>query len=100
MYWNLTDKERFLEALNLADSPKLREELLTDLMSEKEFKDCILRLKVMCMLNDGATWKQIQGITGMSSRTIMHLNRKVRNPDGGFRKILKKFKKLGPAYFD
>jgi uncharacterized protein YerC len=100
MYWNLNDKERFFKAIELADSPEMREKLLSELLTKRELESCITRLKAMFLLNDGPTWKQIEKSTGHSSKTLSWLSKIIRDKESGFYFVLRKFKKLGPSYFD
>lgn len=70
MHWKLTDNQRLLTAIMLADTPDLLQNLLIDLLTQDEFNACATRLTTMCLLHDGASYKEIQNITGMSSKTI------------------------------
>ena len=100
MYWNITDKERLITAFTLADNHNLVEKFLADLFTEKELETCVTRLKGMCLLHDGASYKQIEKMTRLSSATIARLAKRVADRDGGFQDIIRRFKKSGRAYFD
>jgi uncharacterized protein YerC len=100
MYWNLTDKDRLFEAFVLAQESKLMGKFLEDILTEHEMKECILRLKALCMLYDGATYKNVRLITGFSPATTARLAEKLKNNEGGITKVIRKFKRLGPAYRD
>lgn len=100
MYWNITDKERLVIAFTLAENPEVMEKFLHDLLTENEIKTCETRLRAMCMLKDLASYRQIEKMTGLSSATIARLAKKVDAREGGFQKIIKKFKKQGKPYFD
>ncbi len=103
MYWNITDKERLLQAFEIAASNrKLLESFLNDLFTEKEIKQNEMRLKVACMLYDIASYKKIRDFSGLGPSTIARLSKKLDNQDSGFSKIIQKFlsKGKGRAYFD
>lgn len=59
MYWNISDKQRLLIAFTLANNPKLLEKFLADILTEKEIRDCEIRLKALCLIHDGASHAQI-----------------------------------------
>ncbi len=99
MYWNYTDKERLLHALQLADKPGLLLGFLSEILTPKELKACIMRLKALCLLNDGLSYSQIQKATGLSSRTIARISREYTK-NGSSQKILRKFKNEGKTYTD
>lgn len=100
MYWNLTDKQRFTTAFILANKPALIQDFLSDILTEKEIDLCSNRLKAMCLLHDGASYKEIENITGLSSATISRLSKIVNSKNSGFNKIIKRFKEFGEPYFD
>lgn len=100
MYWNLQDKERLIEAIELAKTNKILENFLKDLLTEKEMATCIKRLKAACLIRDGAPYKQIENITGLSSTTIARISKILANKEGGFYKILHEFTSKNPSYFD
>ena len=100
MYWNITDKERLITAFTMADKHDLVKRFLYDILTEKEIRECEIRLKAMCLLHDLATYTQIQSITGLAPATIARLSKKVNNRKSGFVEIIEKFKKIGPAYSD
>ena len=101
MYWNLTEKERLVTAFTLAASDKeLMENFLNDLLTEKELKELIMRLHIMCLLKDCASYKKISEYTGASPSTIARLAKKVDKRKSGFQEIIRKFEKLGKAYSD
>lgn len=100
MYWNITDKERFLQAFELANNRKLLENFLFDLFTEKEMQQCIIRLKAACLLYDGASYEQIRLVTKLSPATIARISKRFKNKECGFSKIISKFASKGPAYLD
>jgi uncharacterized protein YerC len=103
MYWNISDKERLLEAFELAaTNRKLLESFLADLFTEKEMEQSVQRLRVICLLYDGTPYTHINKWTKLSSATIARLSKKLDNQESGFAKIIEKFlsKGKGRAYFD
>jgi len=98
MYWNLTDNERLVTALLLTTDPETMRKFLADLLEEKEIDVLETRLKAMFMLSDAAPYRAIQNITGLSSKTVARLAKKVWKRDGGFHKIRKLFLERGPTY--
>lgn len=100
MYWNVTDKERLILAFESAKNADLLEKFLEDLFTEKELLLYIKRLKAACLIQDGASYKQIQTITGLGPATIAQISKKLKNKEGGFREILKKLNPNGESYFD
>jgi uncharacterized protein YerC len=100
MHWNLTDNQRLLTAIMLADTSDLLQNLLIDLLTQDEFNACATRLTAMCLLHDGASYKEIQNITGMSPKTISRLSDNVYDKESGFNEIMVKFKELGRLYPD
>jgi uncharacterized protein YerC len=101
MYWSLTNKERFFEAIKLASqNPKLLKDFLEDLLTTQEMDQYSKRLEVMCLLYDLVPYSQISRVTGLSSTTIARISKIVSNKESGFRKIIEKFEKKGKSYSD
>lgn len=102
MYWNINDEERFYQALELATSRHLLVNLLYDLLTEKEIKQCILRLKVACLLHDGASYTEINKVVKIGPSTIARLSKQLKEKDSGLLQIIKRFlsKGRGESYFD
>lgn len=76
----------------LADEPDLLQNFLIDILTQDEFNACAMRLKVMCLLHEGESYKEIQNITGMSSKTISRLSENVYDKESGFNEIIIKLK--------
>lgn len=101
MYWNITDKNRLIVALGIADKQGLYKDFLAELLTKEELEACVTRLKAMCMLYDGATYIQVRDLLGLSPSTISRLAKVVKNNKSGFLKIMRKFEDMGnPEYFD
>ncbi len=100
MYWNVTDEQRLLLAFMLADTPDLLQNLLDDILTEKEYGTLIKRLKIACLIHSCASYKEIESLTGQSSATISEIAKKLTNKRGGYYKILSEFTKDFPSYFD
>lgn len=103
MYWNIDDKERLLQAFEIASKDrKLLKAFLGDLLTEKEMEQNITRLKVVCMLYEGASYDRIRKFSHLSPSTIARLSKKLDNNESGFSKIIEKFitKGNGKTYFE
>jgi len=102
MYWNINDEERLFQAFELANNRRLLVDLLHDLLTEKEIEQCILRLRVACLIHDGASYTEIKKIVKIGPSTIARLSRQLQEKDSGLLQIIKKFlvKGNGEAYFE
>jgi len=100
MYWNINDKERLICAFRLATDEHLIKSLLSDLLSHKELEKLATRLKVACLLYEGAPYEEIRKITGLSSKTIAKISKKLDDKRSGFGEIIKKFREKGHSYKD
>ncbi len=100
MYWNLLDEERLIEAFRIAHTPALMRNLMKDILTPGEKNTLTQRLKAACMLKDGATYKQVVDVTGLSSTTIARISKSLSNKKGGFYEIIKKLDPHGESYFD
>ncbi len=103
MYWNLTDKNRFAEALKIAGESKLLEKFMADFFTPKELKLFEERLKAFCMLRDNATYRSISSFAKISAATIARLSKITRKEKNGIDPVLRKMVKEGGSkhtYFD
>jgi uncharacterized protein YerC len=102
MYWKITDEERLLQAFMMADEPTLLQKLFADLLTDKEYITLVNRLKIACLLDSCASYKEIESLTGQSSATISVIAKKLANKKGGLYEIIKAFLSRGrnEAYFD
>ena len=100
MYWNISDEERLVQAFMLSQTPEVTRKFLDDILTPREKETLTRRLKAACLIKEGASYKQIEEITGLSSATIAWIAKKIGNKKGGFRAILRKFTAEHPAYFD
>jgi uncharacterized protein YerC len=92
MHWNLTDNQRLMVAIMLADDPDLLQNFLIDILTQDEFNACAMRLKVMCLLHEGASYKEIQNVTRVGPKTISRLSENVYDKESGFNEIIIKLK--------
>jgi uncharacterized protein YerC len=103
MYWNLTDKERLFQAFEIASgNRKLLERFFADIFTKKETEQFVIRLKIACLLHDGASYQYISSALRQSPTTIAKIAKKLDEKDSGYSKILEKFlsKGRGRAYFE
>jgi TrpR-related protein YerC/YecD len=96
----MTDKERLIQALLLADNKKLMQDFLNDLFTEKEFKSLTIRFKAMCLLKDAAPYSTVHSATKLSPTTISRLSKKIRDWDGGFQTVIQKFTDTKKTYIE
>jgi TrpR-related protein YerC/YecD len=91
--WLTKDIEEFFKVILKLRNVKECEQFLRDLMTIPEIKIFSMRWKVAKMLNDGATYKDIEKQTGMSSTTIARINRWLEYGEGGYKLLLKRMKR-------
>ncbi|GJM23792.1 MAG: hypothetical protein DHS20C16_02070 [Phycisphaerae bacterium] len=63
-----------------------------DLLTDDEFDMLGRRWKVVSMLADGDSYRQIEDATGMSSRTVARIAKWLKEGPGGYRIILERLK--------
>ena len=84
-----TDLLRSLLQLRSLPSAK---RFIRDLMTEDEIRMIVARWRVARLLAAGRTYRQIEGETGLSSRTIARISRWLREGEGGYRLLLRRRK--------
>ena len=100
MYWNLRDNERLITALYIANTPDLLRNFLKDLLTEKEIELLSRRLRVACLLHDGAPYSEVRKITGLGYATIAQISKKLADKRGGYNSIIRQMNPHGQRYFD
>lgn len=63
--------------------------LLRDLMTEKEIIEMSARLEAASMLKSGKKYTDITKVTRLSSRTIARISEWLKNGEGGYEKAIK-----------
>ncbi|MES2216245.1 MAG: Trp family transcriptional regulator [Patescibacteria group bacterium] len=100
MYKNTREEEILVQAFKLANDTHIIRDFLRDLLTEQELKYCINRLKAAGMLLDGASYTDVQKFTGLGSKTISAISKKLINKQGGYQQILHRSNPYGQRYFD
>ncbi|MFA6294931.1 MAG: Trp family transcriptional regulator [Candidatus Paceibacterota bacterium] len=95
MHWNLTSKDRLLTAIRFAEEYKFLEKFLLELLTKKEMRLLSNRLEIMCLLYDGASYKQIEKTFSYSSATVAKLAKIVNNKESHFHMVMTMFKDRG-----
>lgn len=77
-------------AATLADTSTASDmqNLLRDLMTEKEIIEMSARLEAALMLKDGKKYTDITKATKLSSRTIARISEWLKNGEGGYEKAI------------
>jgi len=68
-------------------------EFLRDILTPSEFDDISLRWQIIKKLDKGETHREIAGDLGLGISTVTRGSRELRNKNGGFTLVLKKFEK-------
>lgn len=66
------------------------ENFMEDIATIQEVKDLALRLQVAKHLSRGATYSEIESLTGASATTIARVNKALNYGAGGYKAVLKK----------
>jgi TrpR-related protein YerC/YecD len=82
------DLEKLLRAILSLRSPPEAWRFFRDLMTDDELAMIARRWRVVSMLSEGASYRQITEQTGMSSRTVARIARWFREGPGGYRLAL------------
>ena len=77
----------------ISGDEKLMFEFLRDILTPSEFDDISLRWQIVKKLNKGETHREIAGDLGLGISTVTRGSRELRNKNGGFALVLKKFSK-------
>ncbi|MBO4360763.1 MAG: TrpR-like protein YerC/YecD [Eubacteriaceae bacterium] len=83
---------RFYKAVLALDSEKACKMFFEDILTEAEMKAITQRLQIASLLDEKATFAEINRITGASSATITKINQTLRNGNKGFRYVLDRIK--------
>lgn len=80
--------EQLATTLANTDTVSDMQNLLRDLMTEKEIIEMSARLKAASMLKNGMRYTDITKATGLSSRTIARISEWLKNGEGGYEKAI------------
>jgi len=89
------DDERLIDAFRAVQTVEDTARLLKDLLTAQELESCVRRLQVAYLLEIGTPYSQISETTGMSSRTISKISKKLTDKRGGYYTALKNAYPLG-----
>lgn len=75
----------------ISGDKELMFEFLRDILTPSEFDDVSLRWQIVKKLDKGETHREIAGDLGLGVSTVTRGSRELRNKNGGFSLVLKKF---------
>ena len=85
-------KQEIIEIFSKVSGDKnLMFEFLRDILTPAEFEEVSLRWQIVKKLNKGETHREIAGDLGLGISTVTRGSRELRNKNGGFALVLKKF---------
>ncbi len=85
-------KKEIIEVFSKVSGDKnLMFEFLRDILTPAEFEEVSLRWQIVKKLNKGETHREIAGDLGLGISTVTRGSRELRNKNGGFALVLKKF---------
>ena len=98
--WDRPDARQFSELLvDIADVVEMQN-LLRDVMTEKEIVEISARLRAAQMLSEDKKYTEIIKVTKLSSRTVARISQWMNNGTGGYASALKNHAHLPPAQAD
>ena len=77
----------------ISEDKELMFEFFRDILTPTEFDEVSLRWQIVKKLNKGETHREIAGDLGLGISTVTRGSRELRNKNGGFALVLKKFSK-------
>ena len=87
-------KKEIIEIFSkISGDRELMFEFLRDILTPSEFDDISLRWQIIKKLDKGETHREIAGDLGLGISTVTRGSRELRNKNGGFTLVLKKFEK-------
>ena len=86
--WKQDLPKQFAAALTDASAISDMQNLLRDLMTEKEIIEMSARLEAASMLKSGKKYTDIMTATKLSSRTIARISEWLKNGQGGYEKAI------------
>ncbi len=82
--WNSINSQRLIKVISSFKYPDELRLLLDDLLTENEISEIIRRLEAATWLYACAPYEAITNITGLSSKTISKISKKMINKKGGY----------------
>jgi len=86
-----TYQSELVQLLAKIKDPRLMAEFLEDLLTPEEYKNIATRWQLVKMLAKAKPQREISKKLKVAIATITRGSRELRNPSGGFKKILSKF---------
>ncbi|MNH58600.1 Trp repressor protein [compost metagenome] len=87
--WTQSLPKQFAEVLARVDTASSMQDLLRDLMTEKEIIEISARLEAARMLKSGKKYTEVTGVTKLSSRTIARISGWLNEGTGGYESAFK-----------
>lgn len=87
----------FRAILSLKDTEECHR-FFDDLCTVGEIRAMAMRLHAAQLLNDGATYEEIEARTGMSSATISRIKRFLEYGADGYRLVLERLREAAPSH--
>lgn len=84
-------QKELAEVLAGIKDEKVMNDFLTDLLTDTEIEELPKRLQIIKQLYQGKTQREVAKNLGVAVATVTRGSRELRDKQGGFRKILKKF---------
>lgn len=85
-------KKEIIEVFSkISGDKELMFEFLKDVLTPAEFDEVALRWQIVKKLNKGEKHRDIAGDLGLGVSTVTRGSRELRNKNGGFSLVLKKF---------
>ena len=97
--WNTLDGQRLSSALMSAKTPDLMRLFIDDLLTKNELGHCIKRLKAVEMLLMGAPYSVVQTSTGLSSRIVARISKRLQDKRCGYCEIMERLHPNGIRHF-
>ena len=90
-----TDKkatEKFYKAVMSFDSEADCRDFFDDIFTIQEMQAIAQRFEVACLISEGKSYVEINGITGASTATICRVAKCINYGNGGYKKAIEKIK--------
>lgn len=86
--WRGREAQQLVRTLLGLRTPAEVKRFLRDLLTEDEIRMMIARWQVARMLGVGASYREIEEETGLSTRTIARISKWLKEGEGGYRMML------------
>lgn len=90
--WTSASTRQLAEALTAVEDVTTMQNVLRDVMTEKEIVEISARLEAARMLTVGSTYADIVAKTKLSSRTVARISDWIKNGCGGYDAVLSQIK--------